>query len=925
LPPFHLVDLRCPTISNFVKLDPASKYLFVAVNCCLCGGDPLMIGKTLSHYQITNLIGKGGMGEVYQAKDQRLGRDVAIKVLPEEFAKDTDRVARFQREAKLLASLNHPNIAAIYGLEESGGTNFLVLELVEGGTLADRIKQGPITVEEALKLALQIAEGLEAAHEKGVIHRDLKPANIKVTPDGKVKVLDFGLAKAFAGEQENLNLSNSPTLSNAATQQGLILGTAAYMSPEQARGKEVDRRADIWAFGCVLYEMLTGRAAFSGRDVTEILAAVIRAEPEWKSLPANLHWRLRELLERCLEKEAKDRYSGINDARVDIQKALSDPSGVLVQSRMAVRHRKVLSLKLPWVAAIAILCIIFAGVAVWKLKPPEPRQVVRLYYELPKDQEFSGIGGRSLAVSPDGRYLVYGAKGGLYLRRLDELEAQLIPGTEGNPEQPFFSPDGKWIGYWSTTDKKLKKVAIGILPMALCDAESFKGGSWSGDNKIMYGDPARGVMRVSASGGTPELLAKADPDPLSYPQILPDGKSVILASGEIQEKVVVLSLKSGKLKELFQGDAPRYLPTGHIAFLDDRARLTVIPFDPSKLEVAGEAVPIIEDVLGPSGETQYAISESGTLVYMPMTETAWAASKRTLVWVDRNGKEEPLAASPNAYADPAISPDGTKIALGILSVSNTDIWIWDLIRKNLTKLILDPGGMGDPLWTPDGKQIVFSKRHAGKNAIYWKSADGTGKEEPFSSPAERPIWAASWADNGKTLVLDETGTSANIGMVSTEGDRKWKPLLEEKYNESMPKISPDGRWLAYVSDESGQREVYVCPFPEVNAGKWQVSVGGGVFPLWSPDRQELFYVNGDKIMAVSVKTDPTFSSESPRILFKGTYAFVFGVSQWDISRDGKRFLMMKGAEPSASTATGPRRINIVVNWFEELRQRVPIK
>jgi serine/threonine protein kinase len=362
-----------------------------------------MIGKTLSHYQITNLIGKGGMGEVYQAKDQRLGRDVAIKVLPEEFAKDTDRVARFQREAKLLASLNHPNIAAIYGLEESGGTNFLVLELVEGGTLADRIKQGPITVEEALKLALQIAEGLEAAHEKGVIHRDLKPANIKVTPDGKVKVLDFGLAKAFAGEQENLNLSNSPTLSNAATQQGLILGTAAYMSPEQARGKEVDRRADIWAFGCVLYEMLTGRAAFSGRDVTEILAAVIRAEPEWKSLPANLHWRLRELLERCLEKEAKDRYSGINDARVDIQKALSDPSGVLVQSRMAVRHRKVLSLKLPWVAAIAILCIIFAGVAVWKLKPPEPRQVVRLYYELPKDQEFSGIGGRSLAVSPDGR------------------------------------------------------------------------------------------------------------------------------------------------------------------------------------------------------------------------------------------------------------------------------------------------------------------------------------------------------------------------------------------------------------------------------------------------------------------------------------------------------------------------------------------
>ncbi len=341
-----------------------------------------MVGKTLGHYQITNQLGKGGMGEVFQAKDQILGRDVAIKVLPEEFARDADRVARFQREAKVLASLNHPNIAAIHGLEQSEGKNFLVLELVEGQTLADRIKAGPIPVEESLRLALQIAEALEAAHEKGVIHRDLKPSNIKVTPEGKVKVLDFGLAKAYAGDREEVNLSNSPTLSDVATQQGVILGTAAYMSPEQARGKAVDKRADIWAFGCVLFEMMTGRAAFSGRDVTDILAAVIRSEPEWNSLPASLHWRLREVLERCLKKDAKDRYHDISDVKVDIQRVLTDPSGLLVQQVTTAKPRKGLGLGLPWVAAVFIIGLIIAGLAVWKLKPPEPRQVIRLDYKM---------------------------------------------------------------------------------------------------------------------------------------------------------------------------------------------------------------------------------------------------------------------------------------------------------------------------------------------------------------------------------------------------------------------------------------------------------------------------------------------------------------------------------------------------------------
>jgi serine/threonine-protein kinase len=461
-----------------------------------------MIGKKLAHYEITAALGRGGMGEVYQAKDQKLGRDVAIKVLPEEFARDTDRVARFQREAKLLASLNHPNIAAIHGLEESEGTNFLVLELVEGDTLADRIKAGPIRVEESLKLALQIAEALEAAHEKGVIHRDLKPSNIKVTPDGKVKVLDFGLAKAFAGEREEMDLSKSPTLSDAATQQGVILGTAAYMSPEQARGKPVDKRADIWAFGGVMFEMLTGRAAFSGRDVTDILAAVIRAEPEWGTLPANLHWRLREVLERCLKKDAKDRYHDISDVKVDIQRVLTDPSGVLVQPIAAVHPRGRLRTILPWVAALVLTAII-AGVAVWNLRRPEPRQVMRFDYDLPEGHQLTGS--QSLAVSPDGKQFVYSTTNGLYLRSVDELTARLIAGTEGITAQPFFSPDGKSVGYFSVNDRQLMKIAIsGGAPVTLCVVLNSR--VHRGVKITRLHTPASGdMMQISGNGGTPKL------------------------------------------------------------------------------------------------------------------------------------------------------------------------------------------------------------------------------------------------------------------------------------------------------------------------------------------------------------------------------------------------------------------------------------
>ncbi len=519
-----------------------------------------LVGRTLLHYRIIEKLGQGGMGEVYQAKDQKLGRDVAIKVLPEEFAKDAERVARFQREAKVLASLNHPNIAAIHELEESDGTKFLVLELVEGKTLADRLKHGPIPVEESLKLALQIAEAPEAAHEKGIIHRDMKPANIKVTPDGKVKLLDFGLAKAFAAEQAEINLLDSPTLSDIATQQGIILGTAAYMSPEQARGKSVDKRADIWAFGCVLFEMLTGRQLFKGETVSEILAAVLMREPDFSTLPPNLHPRIRLLLERCLEKEIKNRYNSIGDARVDIQKVLADPSGMLVQSTTVIGSRTRLRMVLPWVAAAAVLSLILAGVAVWNLKPKpkESRSVVRFAHVLPEGQAFTRKGRPLVSVSPDGTKPVYVANRQLYLRTLTEPSAKPIQGAK-DPANPFFSPDGQWVGYWSGEGSKLKKIAVsGGVPITLCSAYTPWGATWEADDMIIFGQPD-GVMSIAASGGTPKTLVKARAgEQIDRPQVLPGGRWLLFtsASGTTnwdEAQIVVQSLESGERKGYLEG------------------------------------------------------------------------------------------------------------------------------------------------------------------------------------------------------------------------------------------------------------------------------------------------------------------------------------------------------------------------------------
>ncbi len=581
-------------------------------------------GTQLGSYEILSPLGKGGMGEVWRAKDSKLGREVAIKTLPEEFAKDEERLARFEREAKLLASLNHPNIAAIYGLEEDNNTRFLVLELVEGDTLADRLKRGAIPVEESLKLALQIAEALEAAHEKGVIHRDLKPANIKVTPDGKVKVLDFGLAKAFAGDGADVNVSQSPTLSIAATQQGMILGTAAYMSPEQAKGLPADRRADIFALGCVLFEMLTGRMAFQGELATEILASVITREPDYATLQTNLHPRIKELLRRSFEKEPKDRWQAVGDVRVEIEHVLADPSGITSQPTVPVGEQPLSQRLLPAIITFIVTAIV-AVVGTWILKPLEPRLVSRFSHVLPEDQVFTRTGRHSLDISSDGTRIVYVANSQLYLRNLDEMDARPIVGTEEDPNSPTLSPDGQWVAY-TTFAGQLKKIAItGGAPVTLSPARNPYGVTWEGNDTILFGQP-NGIMEVSANGGTPELLIGTEEgEQVQGPTLLPNGEWILFTLATTRgtdrwdnAQVVVQSLESDERKVLFRGGSDvRYVRTGHLVYSIEDV-LFAIPFDLSSLDVTGGARPVVEGLsraFNLTGTAHFSLSDQGSLVY----------------------------------------------------------------------------------------------------------------------------------------------------------------------------------------------------------------------------------------------------------------------------------------------------------------------
>ncbi len=884
-----------------------------------------MIGQTISHYKVIEKIGQGGMGEVYRAEDTNLSREVAIKVLPEQFTQDSQRLGRFEREAKLLASLNHPNIAAIYGFEHSDDTNFLVLELVEGETLAEKVAKGPVPVEEALEVCRQIAEGVEAAHEKGVIHRDLKPANVKVTPEGKVKILDFGLAKAFEDEIPAADISQSPTLTEEMTRAGVILGTAAYMSPEQARGKPVDKRADVFAFGAVLYELLTGKRAFEGETITETLASILKGEPDWKALPAPTPWRIQELLRRCLTKDAHDRLRDIANVRIEIKLALEEPtaeSPTGIASAVQPGQRR-------WALAVGLVVgAVVAGLAVWLLvQPSSPEQPLNRFVIRPSPPVvLASVNPNEVAISPDGRQLVYMGvgEGGrqLYLRSLDDFVDRPIPGTATPSGNVFFSPDSKSIGFFA--EGKLKKTSLaGGSPITLCDAPpGGRSGDWFEDTIVFTAILAsgQGLYRVSANGGEPEMLATVNfnEGELGYilPDFLPDGKNLLFSiRSNTGHQTALLSLETGERKVVLENARQaRYLSTGHLVYEQSRTgNLMAVPFDLAALEVTGDSVQVVQGVRQAlNTHVDYTLSDEGTLVYVPE-----GGGLRILVWVDREGREERLGAEPRGYFDPRISPDGSRLAVTVSESGGGDVWIYDLEREIPTRLTFDPAQDHMPVWTPDGQRVVFdSTRDGAPHNLFWKAADGTGPVQRLTT-SPNTQGARSFSPDGKSLVHRETSTSPNLHVLSMEGEFSSQPLLDNEFNENNAEISPSGRFIAYESNESGQNEIYVRPFPNVDDGKWQISRDGGTEPVWAPQGQELFYRNGSALEEVSIKTEPTFTQGSPEVLFTGNYQGTSGNRQYDVAPDGQRFLMIKQEQ------TGITQINVVLNWFEELKRLVP--
>jgi len=894
-------------------------------------------GTKLGTYEITALIGAGGMGEVYRAHDTKLGRDVAIKVLPEQFARDSERLARFQREAKMLAALNHPNIAAIYGLEQSGSTHYLVMELVEGPTLAERILTGPVPVDETLPIARQVADAVEYAHDHNVIHRDLKPANIKVTAEGMVKVLDFGLAKAMSDEPTPAEISNSPTLSMAATRQGVILGTAAYMSPEQAKGKTADRRADVWAFGVVLYELLTGKQAFQGDDVTEVLAAVVMKEPAFDALPAKTPPAIRNLVRRCLEKTLRRRLPHIAEARMTVEDVLSGaaPAEPVAAARSKTRER----LTQAAAAAMTLVAIAFAVGFVLRAPQPPP-QPMRLSAEIGADASLYTPFGSSVILSPDGTRLAFVASSAgqprrIYVRSLDQLQATALSGT-ANARDPFFSPDGQWIAFFA--DAKLKKISVqGGAAVTLCDAAGDRGGSWGDDGTIVF-NTANTVplSKVSPVGGMPQPLTTLEPGETGHrwPQVLPGSKAVLFTSstGASYEdaEIVVYSMASGERKTVQRGGFyGRYLPSGYVVYMHE-GTLFAVPFDLQRLEVTGQPAPVLEGVVTvpANGGAQFSFSDAGNLVYLAGRA---GGQNISIYWMDRQGRFTPLRETPGDYYNPVFSPDGKRLALEILDGTRRDIWVYEWERDTLTRLTFTGEVNQYPVWTPDGQRITYISLENGGYNISWIRADGAGKPERLTE-SKLSLRPRAWRPDGKVLAFRQQSpdTTWDIFTLPIEGDEKsgWKPgkpqpFVKSASVEAEPAFSPDGRWIAYTSNESGNNEVFVRPFPGPG-GKWQISTGGGLYPKWSLNGRELFYRTEDSKLMVATYTAPgdSFRADKPQLWSpgqftdRGTFFYNF-----DLHPDGKRFAVLKAAGTEQTAAVN--KVNIVLNWFDELKRRVP--
>ena len=901
------------------------------------------IGSRLGSYEILAAIGAGGMGEVYRARDAKLGRDVAIKVLPASFARDAERMARFEREAKVLASLNHPNIAAIYGFEDSSGVHALVMELVEGPTLADRIAAGPIPADEALRVARQIADALEYAHERGIVHRDLKPANIKISRDDAVKILDFGLAKAVEGDASSMDMANSPTLTHMATQAGVLLGTAAYMSPEQAKAKPVDRRADIWAFGCVLYEMLTGKRPFDGETVTDTLAAVIRADPDWSLLPPGTPPRVRVLLQRCLQKDPKQRLRDIGDARISLDEVLSGTSDPASVAAATTTRPPFWRRALPWSVAAALAIV--AAVLAWAYQravhaPAPPANPIR--FQIPITAPLAQGGGR-FAISPDGRQLAFAATGSdgasrLWVRPLNSLEARPLPGTEASTFPPFFwSPDSRNIAFGA--DGKLKTVDVaGGTVETLCGAPGLViGGSWNRDGTIIFGSFPGGIMKVSASGGTATPVTTLDPSRQEIyhgmPFFLPDGRHFIYQrlssrAGNSGGYIGSIDTKPGEqdLTPLIVGDSSAgYAPSsepdvGQLLFMRN-GLLMAQPFDARMRKLSGAPVAVAENVGAFQGDGFFSVSANGILVY----RTADASTALLqLTWFNGQGKALGTAGEPGVYGQPALSPDGTEAAYVQFRVGGqSDVWLLDLARGTSTRLTFSSDAE-DPIWSADGKRVIFTSSPNGTSNLYEKLANGASGEELLLKSTEDK-GPTDVSRDGRYLLYNsiDPKTGMDIWVLPLQGDRKPFPFLSTDFNEGDAHFSPDGRWVAYASGESGYGEIYVRPFsPDSNAAdasgagaKWQVSYGGGDAPRWSANGKELYYVTPDsKVMRVDVTTSPTFQAGTPKLLFQAQDA---NDANGNYTIDGKKFVFLVPAEQTGQARSA---FNVVLNWQALLKQ-----
>lgn len=905
----------------------------------------LAAGTQLGSYEVLGLIGAGGMGEVYRARDTQLKRDVAIKVLPAQFAADPERVARFHREAQAVAALNHPNIAAIYGLEEYVSTRFLVLELVEGETLAERIHRGPIPINESLNIAKQISEALEAAHEKGVVHRDLKPANVKITPEGKVKVLDFGLAKAMglsaSGSGRGEVLSHSPTLTITGTQAGLILGTAAYMSPEQAKGFDLDHRTDIFSFGSVVYEMITGRQAFDGDSISEVLASVLKTEADLSLLPAKLNPRISDLLRRCLAKNPRARWHASADVRVELETILADPRGLLIKEQDTAR-RPLWKRAVPVLAAV-LLTAAATGMIVWSVRPPAPRQVVKVPIFLGDGQQFTSVATKSIAISPDGANIIYAASAQqLYLRPMSEAEARPIPGTEDGARLPVFSPDGRSVAFFTPLGSLLKKIPLtGGAAETICALETGTvplGLAWDVEG-IVFAESGKGILRVPENGDTPVVLVEVKPPEVAYaPQILPGGQTVLftLASGTGTDrwekaKIVVQPLKSGKRKTVIQGGSDaRFLSTGHIVYAFGGTLFAAL-FDLDRLE-AGVGVPVVEGVRrtdnpGTSGGTaSYSVSDTGSLVYIPGPVLVSSRAGQTLARIDRSGTAKPLNLSPAFYSFPRVSPDGKHIAFGIEDGVTSDIWIYELSGTTQSRRLTLGGANRYPVWSHDSQRLAFQSDREGDLAIFVQRADGIGKVERLTKPDKSSFHVPdSWSRDDRLSFTAGTGNTPSVRILSLKD--KQETLFAENAGRSV--FSPDGQWLAYQS-----------PQPQAAGGVWvQALVGGAKYqiakrtatnphhPAWSPNRKELFYIPGPlKLVAVTIATEAAFAVGQPLDIPTG--GFQEGgpseVRSYDFLPDGTLIGIVPTARAQSGTGSNPR-MEVVLNWFEELKQLAPLR